>query len=221
MNHQQAIATHAVERYLLDDLADDDRDAFEEHYFSCVECAEDVRIGALMREGVKAGLIGAAPVVPGRPAQVVRISSRRRWHTSVVLPWAAAAALAIVAGYQAIWLAPGSQQPLSAQIVIPIALRPASRGAIVTLSRPQEGIVAFALDFTSVDPAVLLTYDLRTVDDKSVASGVTAAPPAGTPLLLLVPASKLDSPGGYVLLVRAGGGEKPPVAEYRFAVAEQ
>ena len=217
MDHQQALATHAVERYLLDELSVADRDAFEEHYFSCADCAEDVRVSSLMRDGVKDGLV--ATTRASRPAQVVSISSRRPWHSSALLPWAVAASLAMVAGYQALWLVP--QQTLSMQAVTPITLRPASRGAGVTVARPRDGVIAFALDLPAIDPGVSLTYDLRTVDDKSVANGVTAAPPAGTPLLLLVPAPKLDSPGGYVLRVRAGAGVEPPVAEYRFALAER
>jgi hypothetical protein len=82
-------------------------------------------------------------------------------------------------------------------------------------------VVVLALDVIAVDPGSPLTYDLRTVDDKSVASGVAQAPPVGTPLLLLVPATTLNSPGGYQLLVRAAAAPEPPVAEYRFAVAEQ
>ena len=218
MDHQQAIATHAVERYLLEEMSPAERDAFEDHYFSCPTCADDVRVAAVMREGVKAGL--AATGSQEHQAQVVPISSRRRWYTSAVVPWAAAASLAVVAGYQAI--RPADTQPAFAtQAVTPVSLRPASRGAIVTLARPQEGVVVLALDVVAVDPGMPLTYDLRTVDDKSVASGVAQAPPVGTPLLLLVPATTLDSPGGYVLLVRAAAAPEPPVAEYRFAVAEQ
>ena len=48
MDHQQAIATHATERYLLNELGDTERDAFEAHYFACAICAEDVRTGARM-----------------------------------------------------------------------------------------------------------------------------------------------------------------------------
>jgi hypothetical protein len=219
MDHQQAIASHAVERYLLEEMSDADRDAFEAHYFSCTTCAEDVRVAAVMRDGVKAGLV-AAGSQERSAAAVVPISSRRPWHTSVMLPWAAAAMLALVAGYQAVWPAAAPPAPAT-QALSPISLRPASRGAIVTVARPQEGMVVLALDVMAVDPGVALTYDLRTVDDKSVASGVAQAPPVGTPLLLLVSASTLNAPGSYLLLVRAGAGSEPPIAEYRFAVAKQ
>jgi hypothetical protein len=217
MDHQQALATRAAERYLLEEMSEADRDAFEDHYFSCTECADDIRAGSLMRDGVTSGMVDTSS--PSRTAEVVSISTRRRWHTSAVLPWAVAASLAVIASYQALWLVP--QQGLSTQAVTPISLRPASRGAVITFAPPRDGVIAFALDLPAIDPAVSLTYDLRTVDDKSVANGVTAAPPAGTPLLLLVPAPQLVSPGGYVLRVRTGAGVEPPVAEYRFAVAKR
>ena len=76
MDHQQAIATHAAERYLLNELADADRDAFEDHYFSCATCAEDVKAGAQMQDGVRAGMLDT--VATERSAKVIPIESRRR-----------------------------------------------------------------------------------------------------------------------------------------------
>lgn len=43
MDHQTAIATQAAERYVLNQLASDEHDQFEEHFFSCPECGEEVR----------------------------------------------------------------------------------------------------------------------------------------------------------------------------------
>jgi len=57
MTHEQAVEKHAAERYLLDDMPELERFAFEEHLFDCRICAEDVRTGALMQEGVKTGLL--------------------------------------------------------------------------------------------------------------------------------------------------------------------
>jgi len=42
MDHETAVKTGATERYLLGELTGEDRDRFEEHYFMCPECAEDV-----------------------------------------------------------------------------------------------------------------------------------------------------------------------------------
>ena len=60
MTHQQAVDKQAVERYLLDEMPEIERFAFEEHLFDCDICADDVRTGALMREGVEAGFLPAA-----------------------------------------------------------------------------------------------------------------------------------------------------------------
>lgn len=42
MNHQQAVDSMAVERYVLNEMTATDRQAFEEHYFNCPECLEAI-----------------------------------------------------------------------------------------------------------------------------------------------------------------------------------
>src|SRR5215471_8244235 len=97
MDHLQAVKTLAIERYLLDEMPQEERESFEEHFFSCLECGEDARAAAAMRDGAAAGLartqaVPAADrgaVLPFRPPPV------RSWRSSVALPWAAAAMLAV------------------------------------------------------------------------------------------------------------------------------
>src|SRR5713226_5380168 len=43
MDHETAVQTNAPERYFLGEMTGADRDGFEEHFFMCPECAEDVR----------------------------------------------------------------------------------------------------------------------------------------------------------------------------------
>jgi hypothetical protein len=219
MDHQQAIATHAAERYLLDELDEADRDAFENHYFTCATCADDVKAGARMQDGVRAGMLDGATV--RQAATVVPIESRRRSTMAVFMPWAVAASLALVAGYQAVWVVPGLRQDTVApSVTVPQLLKPASRGAITTVTPDGTGLIAFSLDLNSAAEAgAPLTYDLRTVDGQSVVSGTVTAPPAGTPLLLVIPVTRFESPGAYALMI-GRGGSNAPVAEYRFAVAK-
>ena len=219
MDHQQAIATHATERYLLNELGDTERDAFEEHYFACATCAEDVRTGARMKDGVRDGMLDAA--IAGPSAKVVSIESRRRSPVAVVIPWAVAASLALVAGYQALWVVPGLRQDaMGPSVTVPQLLKPASRSAITTVTPDSTGVIAFSLDLNSAAEAgVPLTYDLRTIDGQSVVSGAVTAPPAGTPLLLVFPVKQLASSGAYTLIVSRSGGNAP-VAEYRFEVTK-
>src|SRR5215831_13264280 len=46
MTHDQAVSTHAPERYVLGELTVDERDAFEAHYFDCSSCFDEIKTGA-------------------------------------------------------------------------------------------------------------------------------------------------------------------------------
>jgi hypothetical protein len=213
MTHQEATATLATERYLLDEMTEAERASFEEHFFACTECAEDVRMGALMREGVRAGLLADTPAAGRSGAQVLdfRAAPPRRWYQSAVLPWAMAASLALVAAWQSLVQVPGLRRLESVPLaVVPVNLRPASRGAEpIVVVREGVTMIALAVDASSTAPGTELSYDLRTVAGASVLSGHVSAPPSG-PLLLLVPARLIGTPGHYVLTAAD--------SEYRFEV---
>src|SRR3954453_2088787 len=54
MDHETAVQTGATERYLLGELTGEDRDRFEEHFFICPECSEDVRALTVFAANAKA-----------------------------------------------------------------------------------------------------------------------------------------------------------------------
>jgi hypothetical protein len=54
MDHETAVRTSATERYFLGELTGQDQDGFEEHYFMCPECAEDVRALTVFAANAKA-----------------------------------------------------------------------------------------------------------------------------------------------------------------------
>jgi Putative zinc-finger len=245
MTHQQAVAKHAVERYLLDEMPEIERYAFEEHLFDCEACADDVRTGAVMREGVAAGLLpdaitekaeGITDKAEGtrhKAEQEFRQSTQdpalgthdprppsTTWRAAV--PWAVAAMLAITAGYQSLVVVPDLRtRVVGPSVLTPVTLRGASRGNEPTLTRPATGVISLAVDLTGVAAGARLTYDLRAADGASVASGTAAAPPPGTPLLLLIPASALDSAGRYVLTVATGDAPGSASEDYGFSVESQ
>jgi len=221
MTHQQAVEKHAAERYLLDEMPELERFAFEAHYFECAECAESVRMGALMQEGISEGLLpgtraeALAPEAP-RPAAALG-SPFRTW-----LPWAVAALLTVGIGYQALWQVPNLRtQVARTQALAPVVLRSATRGAEPAVVRPADGVIAFALDLPGVSTDTRLTYDLRTADGSSVASGTAVAPSPGTPLLLLVPGSAVSATGSHTLSVRAADTPASLPVEYRFTITER
>lgn len=45
MSHEQAVRSQAVERYVLAELTQEEREAFESHYFDCPACFEQVKLG--------------------------------------------------------------------------------------------------------------------------------------------------------------------------------
>ena len=215
MTHSDATESSAAERYMLDEMSELERHAFEEHYFDCADCADEVRLGAMMREGVSAGLLGRTNVQSISSGRKTSRLSSRFLQPAVALPWAAAAMFAIVAGYQTVRQSSLPPQ-ISTQALATITLRPDSRGADPVVTLPATGsVVTFALEVDSSDS---LTYDLRTMEGQSVASGRADAPPPGVPLLLLVPVWTLSPNEHYILSVRRGT-DGPLVNEYRFVTS--
>ena len=78
--HAEASRSGAAERYVLGEMLAAEAEAFEEHFFDCSECAEEVRTGAAFLEGGRALVreTTLAPVVP------IGERSRRNWMPSLV-----------------------------------------------------------------------------------------------------------------------------------------
>jgi hypothetical protein len=210
MTHEQAMSTQAHERYLLGEMTEIERFAFEEHYFSCADCAEDVRAGEQMQAAAAAAAAGQGKALAFQPRSHQRSA---RW--TVAVPWAAAASLALAVGYQQFAVPRGSIEP---QALAPVTLRAASRGADPVVRVGAGGVATFAVDINSANSGSDLAYALRNSGGEQVASGRVPAPPAGTPLLLLVPASSLSSAGRYVLIVRDATNADSTATEYAFVV---
>lgn len=214
MTHQQAVQSMAAERYLLDEMSELERHRFEEHYFDCGDCAEEVRIGAVVREEVRA----AGPSVPAiQPRNLRIVPARARNLFTVVMPWAAAAALALFAGYQALVLVPDLRSMATAQAVSPVVLRQATRGpALPTVTLPDSGgFVAVAPDVDTRGVTGPIPYRLQRADGTHILSDRADVGAPGQPLVLLLPAKDVRQPGEYVLIIDIGGTPE----EYHFQVA--
>lgn len=203
MTHSEAVNNQASERYLLGEMTDAERLEFEDHFFGCAECADDVRVGGLMADGVRAGLVR---------------SQTPRWNASVAVPYALAAGLALVAGYQA--LVPRANAPRDGGTLAlsPTTLRPATRGEEPVVRTGAGGAVALAVDLRDAADDGGLRYELRQADGAVLASGDAQAPPAGAPLLLFVPGGVVHVSGRYRLTIRSASAGAA-ASEYRFIVA--
>lgn len=214
MDHRQAIETLALERYLLGEMADQERDAFEEHFFSCMECAEDVRAAGTMRDAVASGLAGAPKQTS---TKVIPMPAPRRRLASIVVPWAAAASLALFAGYQGLVLR--QDQKLAAPLVLsPVTLRPATRGQEPVVFATAGAVLTLAVDLGGGVINGDIEYEIRHAEGAAIASDRVPAPRDGAPLLLLLPSSLFQSGQHYVLLVKNSGNASLTPADYRFTV---
>lgn len=81
MNHQSAIESRAAERYVLGKMNHTERDAYEEHFFSCAVCAREVKLADAFLRAVRRSIRQSATVrVPSRRAPgVLRSLLRRLW----------------------------------------------------------------------------------------------------------------------------------------------
>jgi hypothetical protein len=229
MTHQEAVDTLAPDRYLLDEMSDSERQAFEDHYFSCHDCADDLRTGATLIEGTKAGMAAQSAggqVVPMRPPRsktgnATSSVARSAWYRSPAIPWAVAATLAVVVSYQSLSLAPVLRRDGSPMVLAPVTvtLRPESRGRepIVPAGAPGRPL-ALSIDVNGTRPEVELSYVLNNASGATVVSGRTPAPRSGAPLLLVIPNWTAVPPAHYILSVQdTSTGQQ--VGEYRFEVS--
>jgi hypothetical protein len=219
MTHQNAVETMAAERYLLDEMSEIERYSFEEHFFDCDECAEEMRLGSRLRSEA-AALFPAASTSAGQVVEMSEFTRRARpaWVPSlkVAVPWAAAAMLALALTYQVQGPGDATLVEQDARALTPVSLRPATRGAVPMVTLPAEsGSVALALDVNMGDPGDFIRYQLTRDDGTVLSSGRTQVPAAGTPLLLMVPADKLRAGGPFVLTIGSDDNIGTP-SEYPF-----
>jgi hypothetical protein len=228
MTHQQALDTMAAERYLLDEMTEIEKHAFEEHFFGCSDCADEVRLGERIRVEVRSGRESGfgtrdgkshdskTPERSTRDSNVIDFNKRLAWRRpSLLLPWAAAASIALAAGYQSLVVVPGLRQALSPQSLSPVMLREATRGSVpvVTVSSGQR-FVTLGVDVMTQSTRDI-AYDLLNATGNTILSGRTPVPPSGVPLLLLLPADELGQ-GRYTLIVRDTDSSGAPLGEYGF-----
>jgi anti-sigma factor RsiW len=196
MNHEVAANTHAVERYLLGEMPVPERDAFEEHYFACAECAGEIRSASELMRDMKAALrdFRSHPQAPS-PGW---LSWLRR---PMLIPTFAAVALAFVVGYQNVAVLPDLKAPRSMNSALILDGR--TRGDAPALRTGDPVRFLTALDSAA---AARLFVEIVGSAGSAVRSGDIAAPAAGRPLDVYFPGSL--AAGRYQLVVRDGEGGK-------------
>ena len=123
MEHGEAVQEMMAERYLLDELSPELRDAFEEHVFDCPECALDLRAGAAFVEEAKVQLPGLIV----EPAKAVVETPKKDWlawlrplFANPLVAGPVFAALLVVVGYQNFVQVPALETAAKAPRLMPM-----------------------------------------------------------------------------------------------------
>ena len=213
MNHQQALEQHATERYLLREMAPEERHAFEEHYLECAECLEAVTFGT---EFLEAGR-QVALEMKQRERNTVRVPSWRERLMPVFSGWLRPASALVFAVllclvglnlYQMIVLQ--KQKNIIAELKAPrqefrFELREQSRseGNIQVVRVPRESQLQLVVEFTP-NPK-FSAYGAEIVADSKVISSLRSET-TSTPMTVSIPAQAL-APGRYTIVVVGFGSD--------------
>lgn len=208
MNHDEAVGTSATERYLLHELPDDDRDAFEEHYFECAVCANDVQSAS--------AIVDTLPAVLHPKPVVVR--HRAAWHSNFAAKLATAAT--VIMASMLGWMQVGVLRPLQmtvAEMRQPHVLNyhrlKSNRGD--QAAQAGSSRTPFTLE-VPVPPDGSPKYACLIIDARGIIrySLPVAAAQTEDYVRIEIPAGALP-PGNYTLRV---DGRRPKIAEYPFTV---
>lgn len=230
MNHSEAVKEMAAERYLLDELTSDVRDAFEEHMFDCPQCALDVRAGAAFVDVAKTELpeLAARLAVPN---EAIKPTQKRNHWLSWWRPIFAApvfAALLIVFGYQNLVTFPALRTASIQPRIVPTApLYGATRGSThITLTADRTHGIALPVDLP-VEPGMgnfaSYSFDLYAPDGKLAWTGNLASPAQALSgdlqLSLVIPGGMLKN-GTYSMTVSGVGthGDRAAIERYVFDI---
>jgi Putative zinc-finger len=200
MDHNQALQSQACEKYLLGELPPAERDAFEDHYFSCAECAIQLRSAAdflgasreiLAASGVLQGKSDAAPVP-------------RRWFAWLLRPAFAVPAFALllaVIGYQNFVTIPGYKQAAAPRVLPMHSLITANTLGDESLSFTVPADQPFGLYVDAPYDAAYSTYLLTLVSPSGAAIPLRALNAAEAQKTQIIAINPGRQAGKYTIVV--------------------
>jgi hypothetical protein len=209
MDHNLASETYAAERYLLGEMPPEERDEFEEHFFSCRVCGEDVQTASVFIENAKALYrereLQASPAL--KKAMLWRDWLRRDWigwlRLPVTVPTFAALALAAIVCYQNAVVIPGLRMPQS--VVSVLIFDGETRSAAPHQS--QDMPLHFQMLLSAPTNSARVALQVTGADGRMVRSGFVESPGLNRLLDVYFPGTL--NAGRYTLIVRTDQGGKP------------
>ena len=228
MDHDNAVRLSLVEKYLLDELDPQLRDEFEEHYFDCQECTDDLRAASAFVDAARNEL-RASPLP--KPAPIREKKSRFSWLWTPAFVVPALAACLLVIAYQNFVIFPRFRNALaelrSPDILPTLSLVGGnSRGGGSAPSIAVAGSNAFLvlIDIPTQDRFSSYTCLLYAPTGSLAWRVQVSAEEAKDTVSIRVPAARAAS-GGYTLVVQ-GNSSAPSsengveLARYRFTLTK-
>jgi hypothetical protein len=228
MNHQEATQQGAVEKYLLNELAPPERDEFEEHFFDCPACAEDLRVTAAFLDAAARELERVTPERPAPQHPASRRSGPSRFAFLFRPAFAAPAfaTLLLVIAYQNGVVYPRLTAELAA------SRTPELLASVSLIGGNSRGAAVPSVTLPQKDQPLLLTLDIPTAERFTSYTCVLMAPSgavvgrvpvsaeeAKDTVSIRIPAGQWGS-GDYRLIVQghSPSPEQAPaeLASYRF-----
>ena len=215
MDHNNATETKAAEQYLLGEMTENQRAEFEDHFFTCPECADAIRLGTYFVDNAK--LLRSEQLEDPKPAgRVLTMQPRPRgplWQRVSSASGIAAAVLLAIVSYQNLVQIPALRAG-TLLVVTPTMLKGQVRGAAASVPgariavRSGETYVPVYMDLNPEKPFPYYRAELIGPSGQVMMHAVGEAPPHGT-LEVELPVSKLP-PGQYILLIRGEAGSGDP-----------
>jgi hypothetical protein len=183
-------------------MPSEERDAFEEHFFSCRPCGEDIQISSIFVENAKSVFRdGDLKAAPAAKRGLFDMDWLRALHLPVTAPAFAVLAMAGVVVYQDEVTIPRLKEPQS--MAAPMILDGETRAA---LPKKEAGKpLRFEMMMPRAADGDRVVVEVQNAAGRTVATGMVEAPDANEPLDVYFP-GRLE-PGRYSLVARSARGE--------------
>lgn len=230
MDHEIAVKSKAAERYLLGELAPEERDEFEAHFFECAACGEEVRSASEFLEGLRQALADRTAPKAVRGAAAQQAKAGGGWWTWLgalrpAFGYAAIALLLVIAG-ESVWIVRTQRELAGAsapRLLAPAVLRPQTRGEPSRVYAPKGAPLLLTFDVLSGQSYPRYLVRIDSASGEKVLEFDGAAPPPEKPVSLSIPGGRL-TPGRYTMTLSglpAAGQAPAPLGQYHFEVIDQ
>jgi hypothetical protein len=211
MDHDYAVKSEACEKYLLGELSPELRDAYEDHYFSCAECAVQLR-SAVETFGASRQIFAEQRAVAAEPAAAALPTGWFDWlRPAFAAP--VLAALLLLVGYQNFVTIPLLKQSASPRVMQMFTLITAnSRSEAVleiraTPNQPLGLYVDMPLD------SVYSAYQLQLQDPAGKATPLRSVSEEEAQKTVVVAINPGNTPGVYTLVISGQPKSGDPAKE--------